>query len=75
MLPPVLQASVLLAYIVVERGQNDWDPNEDLLNEFFQNSTQREAIYEAIHVASAIQGGACLIHGVQMRNHAEKLGM
>ena len=30
---------------------------------------------EAVHVAAAIRGGASLVHGVQMRNHAEKLGM
>jgi len=30
---------------------------------------------EAVHVASAIRGGASLVHGVQMRNHAGKLGM
>lgn len=30
---------------------------------------------EAVHVASAIRGGASLVHGIQMRNIAEKLGM
>lgn len=30
---------------------------------------------EAVHVAAAIRGGACLVHGVQMRNHATKVGM
>jgi len=30
---------------------------------------------EAIHVATAIRGGASLVHGVQMRNIAEKLSM
>ncbi len=30
---------------------------------------------EAVHVANAIRGGASLVHGVQMRNVAEKLGM
>lgn len=30
---------------------------------------------EAIHVAAAIKGGAALVHGVQMRNIAEKLSM
>jgi len=30
---------------------------------------------EAVHVAAAIRGGASLVHGVQMRNHATKLGM
>src|ERR1700732_4992059 len=30
---------------------------------------------EAVHVASAIRGGASLVHGMQMRRHATKLGM
>jgi 4-carboxymuconolactone decarboxylase len=30
---------------------------------------------EAVHVASAIRGGASLVHGVQMRNHIEKVSM
>jgi 4-carboxymuconolactone decarboxylase len=30
---------------------------------------------EAVHVAAAIRGGASLVHGVQMRNHAAKIGM
>ena len=30
---------------------------------------------EAVHVASAIKGGACLVHGVQMRRQAEKKGL
>lgn len=30
---------------------------------------------EAVHVANAIRGGSSLVHGVQMRTIAEKLGM
>ena len=30
---------------------------------------------EAVHVASAIKGGAVLVHGVQMMNKAKKLSM
>ncbi len=30
---------------------------------------------EAIHVATAIRGGASLVHGVQMRNVSENLSM
>ena len=30
---------------------------------------------EALHVVTAIRGGASLVHGVQMRNVAEKLSM
>ena len=34
-----------------------------------------EQMTEAIHVASAIRGGASLVHGVQMKNVNEKLTM
>jgi alkylhydroperoxidase/carboxymuconolactone decarboxylase family protein len=34
-----------------------------------------EEMTEAVHVACAILGGASLVHGVQMRNVAEKLSM
>lgn len=30
---------------------------------------------EAVHVAAAIRGGASLVHGVQMLNHVDALGM
>jgi alkylhydroperoxidase/carboxymuconolactone decarboxylase family protein len=30
---------------------------------------------EAVHVAAAIRGGASLVHGIQMRNHLDRLGM
>ncbi len=30
---------------------------------------------EAVHVANAIRGGAALVHGVQMRNIAEKISL
>jgi alkylhydroperoxidase/carboxymuconolactone decarboxylase family protein len=30
---------------------------------------------EAAHVAAAIRGGASLMHGVQMLNHVDELGM
>lgn len=34
-----------------------------------------EQMTEAVHVAAAIRGGASLVHGVQMRNVAKKVGM
>lgn len=34
-----------------------------------------EEMTEAVHVACAIRGGASLVHGVQMRNVAEKISM
>ena len=40
-----------------------------------QNGSDREQMTEAVHVACAIRGGASLVHGVQMRNVADKVGM
>jgi alkylhydroperoxidase/carboxymuconolactone decarboxylase family protein len=40
-----------------------------------KNGADCEQMTEAVHVAAAIRGGASLVHGVQMRNHAERLGM
>ncbi|MDQ3557001.1 MAG: arsenosugar biosynthesis-associated peroxidase-like protein [Gemmatimonadota bacterium] len=34
-----------------------------------------EQMTEAVHVAVAIRGGASLVHGMQMRNVIEKMGM
>lgn len=34
-----------------------------------------EQLTEVVHVASAIKGGAALVHGVQMRKVADDLGM
>ncbi len=34
-----------------------------------------EEMTEAVHVSCAIRGGAALVHGVQMRNVAQKLSM
>lgn len=40
-----------------------------------QKGADAEQMTEAVHVAAAIRGGASLVHGVQMRNHVERLGM
>ena len=32
-------------------------------------------LIEAVHVATAIRGGASLVHGVQMKNIADKMSM
>ena len=40
-----------------------------------QKGADLEQMTEAVHVACAIRGGASLVHGVQMRRHAQKLGM
>jgi alkylhydroperoxidase/carboxymuconolactone decarboxylase family protein len=40
-----------------------------------QKGSDLDQMTEAIHVAAAIRGGASLVHGVQMRNHVEKVGM
>jgi alkylhydroperoxidase/carboxymuconolactone decarboxylase family protein len=38
-----------------------------------EKGSNREQMTEAIHVAVAIRGGASLVHGVQMRNTADKI--
>ena len=40
-----------------------------------EKGSNTEEMTEAVHVACAIRGGASLVHGVQMRNVAEKLSM
>ncbi len=40
-----------------------------------EQGSNEEQMTEAVHVAAAIRGGASLVHGVQMRNHLEQLGM
>lgn len=40
-----------------------------------EQGSNEEEMTEAVHVAAAIRGGASLVHGVQMRNHLEQLGM
>lgn len=34
-----------------------------------------DQLTETVHVSAAIRGGAALVHGIQMRSHATKLGM
>lgn len=38
-----------------------------------EKGVNQEQMVEAIHVAAAIRGGATLVHGVQMKNVANKL--
>ena len=40
-----------------------------------EKGVSNQQMMEAVHVASAIRGGATLVHGVQMMNKAKKLGM
>ena len=40
-----------------------------------EKGADEEQMMEAIHVAAAIKGGATLVNGVQMMNHAVKLSM
>jgi len=44
-------------------------------NESLKNGSDIDEMTEAIHVASAIRGGASLVHGVQMRQIAKKISM
>jgi 4-carboxymuconolactone decarboxylase len=40
-----------------------------------EKGSDPEQMTEAVHVAVAIRGGASLVHGIQMKNHLQKLGM
>lgn len=40
-----------------------------------QKGCSEEQMMEAVHVATAIRGGASLVHGVQMMNKVDKLSM
>ena len=40
-----------------------------------EKGSNLEQMTEALHVASAIRGGASLVHGLQMRNCAAKVSM
>src|SRR5438094_8331678 len=40
-----------------------------------EKGSNPEQMTEALHVASAIRGGASLVHGVQMRNAAAKVSL
>lgn len=40
-----------------------------------EKGSNLEQMTEAVHVATAIKGGAALVHGLQMRNRAESLTM
>src|SRR6266851_744253 len=40
-----------------------------------EKGSNLEQMTEALHVASAIRGGASLVHGLQMRNCADKVSM
>ncbi len=43
--------------------------------ESLEKGYSEEQMMEAIHVATAIRGGASLVHGVQMMNKVDKLSM
>jgi 4-carboxymuconolactone decarboxylase len=43
--------------------------------ECLQQGSDLDQMTEAIHVATAIRGGASLIHGLQMLDHVKQLGM
>lgn len=40
-----------------------------------EKGSNLDEMTEAVHVAAAIRGGASLVHGVQMLNHTDALGM
>jgi len=40
-----------------------------------EKGADSDQMTEAVHVAAAIRGGASLVHGIQMRNHVDAIGM
>lgn len=44
-------------------------------DESLKKGATEEQMMEAVHVATAIRGGASLVHGVQMMNKTKKLRM
>jgi len=44
-------------------------------NACLEKGSDLDQMTEAVHVATAIRGGASLVHGVQMRKIAQKVGM
>ena len=40
-----------------------------------EKGSNLEEMTEAVHVATAIRGGASLVHGIQMRNIAQKISI
>lgn len=44
-------------------------------NDALEKGADLDQMTEAVHVAAAIRGGASLVHGVQMLEHAHKVGM
>ncbi|MCS6813321.1 MAG: arsenosugar biosynthesis-associated peroxidase-like protein [Cyanobacteria bacterium] len=44
-------------------------------HECLQQGADLEQMTEAVHVATAIRGGATLIHGLQMLDHVQQVGM
>lgn len=43
--------------------------------ECLRNGADLEQMTEAVHVTTAIRGGASLVHGIQMLEHVEKASM
>ncbi len=40
-----------------------------------ESGADLDQMTEAVHVATALRGGASLVHGMQMRDHHDKLSM
>ncbi|MCO5168686.1 MAG: arsenosugar biosynthesis-associated peroxidase-like protein [Planctomycetes bacterium] len=48
---------------------------EAYARESLEKGADAAQMTEAVHVATAIRGGATLVHAMQMRDHVERLGM
>ncbi len=40
-----------------------------------EHGADTEQMTEVVHVAAAVKGGSALVHGVQMKNTAKKIGL
>ena len=48
---------------------------DEYSHDALDKGSNEEQMMEAVHVATAIRGGASLVHGVQMMEHVKKVSM
>lgn len=48
---------------------------DSFTNDSMEKGATKEQMIEAVHVASAIRGGASMVHGVQMKNIIDKISL
>jgi 4-carboxymuconolactone decarboxylase len=48
---------------------------EAFTSKCLETGADLDQMTEAVHVAAAVRGGACLVHGVQMRKQHDSVSM